>query len=228
MMLNNKILIIDDKPVSEDFSTINLLKTLNSDERILIDYFEDSNLLWKESKDGDDIELLMDFGKYSVIFIHDSYENPLVNEGLKAILIEKLSITSLVVLFSGSRDESEVPIKKVYDKQISKEALCYELLRRQYYKNFKNFINGFLLTEEYQIKYLYNSYINPLKDKAYVLLEMVRIDLEESVKFATESEEFKKLLILYDYKDLDEIIERFSQMDDDEFIEKLEDLIETN
>jgi hypothetical protein len=227
-MTLNKIIILDDKAPSEDFSTSQLLSNLTVGERLLVEYYESTETLWIESNKEDDIVLMKDFSNYPFIFIHDSFENSIIRDGLKAVLFEKLTKTSKVVLFSGSRTESELPVERIYDDQISKDTFCYEILRRQYFNNFKNFINSYLLSGQYQIKYLYNPYVNPKKDKAYALFEIIKTDLEESIQNAIESNSFNELLSLYGYIKTSDILKRFSKMNDDEFIENLEDFIETN
>jgi hypothetical protein len=227
-MTLNKIIILDDKAPSEDFSTSQLLSNLTVGERLLVEYYESTETLWIESNKEDDIVLMKDFSNYPFIFIHDSFENSIIRDGLKAVLFEKLTKTSKVVLFSWIRTESELPVERIYDDQISKDTFCYEILRRQYFNNFKNFINSYLLSGQYQIKYLYNPYVNPKKDKAYALFEIIKTDLEESIQNAIESNSFNELLSLYGYIKTSDILKRFSKMNDDEFIENLEDFIETN
>lgn len=227
-MTLNKIIILDDKEPSEDFSTSQLLSNLTVGELLLVEYYESTETLWLESNTEDDIVLMKDFSNYPFIFIHDSFENPIIRDGLKAVLFEKLTKTSKVVLFSGSTTESELPVERIYDDQISKDTFCYEILRRQYFNNFKNFIDSYLVSGQYQIKYLYNPYVNPKKDKAYALFEIIKTDLEESIQNAIESISFNELLTLYGYIKTSEILSRFSKMNDDEFIENLEDFIETN
>ena len=139
-MMSDKILILDDKGQSEDFNTAKALSQLTVSERQLVDYFETAETLWVESDNGDDIDLMKDFSNYAFIFLHDSFDNPLVKDGLKVILFEKLSKTSKIVLFSGSRMECEIPIERIYDEQISKDTLCYEILRRQYFNNFQRIL----------------------------------------------------------------------------------------
>lgn len=225
-MTLDKVLILDDKLSTENFSTMQAISLLDEKRRNLVDYYDETVSLWSESTDGDDIVLLQDFSRYPFIFIHDSFENPLVKDGLKAILFEKLNKTSKVVLFSGSRSESETPIEKIYDEKIS-GAVCYEILRRQYFNNLKNFIDSYLLTNKYDIRYLYNQYLQPRREMAYLLLEKIKTALEESIQTAIESDSFRDLLSLFGY-DSDATAHRFSMMTDDDFIETLEDLIEEN
>ena len=226
-MTKNKILIIDDKAAGEDFSTLQILSQLTVEEGSRIDYYENTQLLWVEN-DKEDITFLKDFSNYSFIFIHDSLNDPLFNDGLKAMTIEKLSKISKVVLFSGSIAESSFPVEAIYDEQISKNASCYEILRRQYFCNFKNFIDSYFVSGQFQIKYLYNPYIKPKKDKAYLLLEVIKTNLEESIQAAVDSDSFNELLSLLGYKNSPDISCRFLKMSDDEFIENLEDSIENN
>lgn len=227
-MTLDKILILDDKAPTEDFSTSQALSKLAVVDRPLVDYYENTETLWVESNNGDDIDLIKDFSNYPFIFIHDSFENPLVRDGLKAVLFEKLTKTSKIVLFSGSRTESESPVERIYDEQISKNTSCYEILRRQYFNNLKNFIDSFSVAGQYQIKYLYNPYIKPKRDKAFTLLQTIKFNLEKSIQVAIESNSFDELLSLYGYKNTSEFSNRFLKMTDDEFIENLEDFIENN
>ena len=227
-MTLNKILILDDKAIDEDFSSFRLLSNLTTENRSLVEYYESTEKLWTESENGDDIELLKNFSLYPFIFIHDSFENPLVRDGLKVILFEKLNITSKVVLFSGNLRESEIPVENIYDEKISKDTTCFEILRRQYFNNFNNFIDSYLVLGEYQIKYLYNTYISPKKDKALALFDKIKISLEISIQHAIESKYFIELLSLYGYTDNAANSKRFLNMNDDEFIETLEDFIENN
>jgi hypothetical protein len=224
----DKILILDDKAWDEDFSTSQLLTKLTDNERLFVDYYESTETIWVESKNADDIILMKDFSNYPFIFIHDSFDNSIIRDGLEAVLFEKLNQTSRVVLFSGSRTESEFPIEKIYDDQISKDTFCYEILRRQFFNNLKTFIESYLILGEYQIKYLYNPYLNPKKDKAYALFEIIITDLEESIQKAIESDSFNELLSLFRYENVTEIANRLLKMTDDEFIETLEDFIENN
>ena len=60
------------------------------------------------------------------------------------------------------------------------------------------------------------------------MFEIIKTDLEESIHNAIESNSFNELLTLYGYIKSPEILSRFSKMNDDEFIENLEDFIETN
>jgi hypothetical protein len=225
-MTLDKILILDDKSTREDFSSMQVLLSLSDMQRCVVDYYEVTDSLWIESTDGDDIVLLRDFSIYAFIFIHDSFENSLVKDGLKAILFEKLTLTSQVILFSGSRRENESPVKRIYDEKISK-AVCFEILRRQYFSNLKNFIDSYLLNGKYHIKYLYNPHLLPKKEKAYLLFDKIKIALEESIQFAVDSDSFSELLTLYGYDSV-AAVHRFSLMTEDVFIEKLEDLIEGN
>ena len=59
-------------------------------------------------------------------------------------------------------------------------------------------------------------------------LKLLKPNLEESIQNAIESNSFNELLSLYGYMKTSEILSRFSKMNDDEFIENLEDFIETN
>jgi hypothetical protein len=227
-MTLDKIIIIDDKSISQSHSSIELVSKIDEIKSQFIEYYESTIELWSQNASEDDIILLKDFSVNPFIFIHDSFDNPLVQDGLQSDLIGKLSKTSNVVLFSGCKQESSMPLEKIIDESDSKKIRFYEIKREQYFNNLKNFIDSFLISGQYQIKYLYNPYLNPKKDKAYSLLEIIKTDLEESIQSAIESNSFNELLSLYEYKNTSEISSRFLKMTDDEFVENLEDFIENN
>lgn len=227
-MTLDKIIIIDDKSIGQSFSSIEVISSLDETISVYIEYYESTTDLWLQNESEDDLKLLKDFSSYPFVFIHDSFDNPLVQDGLKPVLLEKLEKTSKVVLFSGSRGESNFPVERVFDESISKYSKCYEVNRHQYFNNLKNFIESYLVTGNYHIKYLYNPYINPKKDMAYSLLEFIKTDLEESIQNAVESNSFNELLSLYNNNNTTEIVKRFLKMTDDQFIEDLEDFIENN
>lgn len=226
--MSDRILILDDKPLKEDFSSLRILSSLNEQQRELIDYYENTEVLWLEADIGDDIVLMKDFSPYPFVFIHDSFDDRLVKDGLKAVIIEKLSVTSNVVLFSGSKNENSSPVRILFDKGISTSSGCYEILRRQYYYNLSRFLDSYILTGKFDIVYLYNEYVNPKKDLGYGLLKKIISELEFSTSRAVNSDSFRALLTLYGYAGIDLIINRFASMNDDDFIENLEDLIESN
>lgn len=226
-MMLDKILILDDKLENQDYSSFQALSLLSEEQRKYIEYFEETLSLWCPIDNGDDVKLLKDFSCYKFILIHYSFNDPIIGEELMGSLINKLSETSRVVLFSGNRLESEIPIEKRFDEKESKHS-HFEIRRVQYFNNLNNFIDSFLLNKVFQIRYLYNPYINPKKDKAYKLLEIIKINLEESIQSAIESDSFNELLSLFGYEKNSEISNRFSKMTDDDFIENIEDLIENN
>jgi hypothetical protein len=184
--------------------------------------------LWAQNEHGDDLILLKDFKAYPFVFIHDSFDNPLIQDGLKPILIEKLSKTSKVVLFSGGKAESNFPIEKIYDEDISKYSKYFEVRRDQYFHNLNNFLDSYIVSGNYEIKYLYNPFINPKKDKGYKLLDLIKLALEDSVQNAVDSNSFDALLTLFKCENRQKIKDRFLRMTDDEFVENLEDYIENN
>jgi len=227
-MTLNKIIIIDDKALGQSHSSIEAISRLDNIRSGYLEYHDSTINLWAQNELEDDIKLLKDFSAYPFVLIHDSFNNPLIQDGLKPVLIEKLSKTTKVVLFSGGKAESDSPNEKVFDESISQHSKYFEIRREQYFNNLKNFIDSYIVNGSYQLKYLYNSYINPKKEKAYTLLENIKAALEESILSAVESNSFNELLSLYGYIMTLEISKRFMSMTDDEFIETLEDFIENN
>jgi hypothetical protein len=227
-MTLDKIIIIDDKALGQSHSSIEAISRLDKIRSGYLEYYESTIDLWAQNELGDDLKLLKDFSAYPYVFIHDSFDNPLIQDGLKSVLIEKLSATSRVVLFSGGKIESNSPVEKVFDDCISPNSKYFEVRRDQYFNNLKSFIDSYILNRSYQIKYLYNPTINPKKEKAYALLDNIKTALEDSISSAIESDSFNELLSLYDNENNTKLTNRFLQMNDDEFIENLEDFVENN
>jgi hypothetical protein len=225
--MQNRLLILDDKELNQDYSSKKAISLLDEHKKSKIDFYDSPVSLWVEKENGDNIELVQDFSLYRFIFIHYSFNDPILDGGLMQILIDVLSETSKVVLFSGERQEHEIPQEKLFSESESQYSY-FEIRRSQYFYNLENFIDSYLTFGQYQIKYLYNPYINPKKDKAYALFEIIKADLEESIHNAIESNSFNELLTLYGYINTSENLSRFLKMTDDEFIETLEDFIETN
>ncbi|MFC6998095.1 hypothetical protein [Rufibacter roseus] len=227
-MISDKILIVDDKASSEDYSTYSVLETLSPIQKERVEYHADTRGLWKAADNEDEVVLLTDFKKFSYIFIHDSFNDPLLPDGLLPVLINELSSTSKVVLFSGSKPESNIPLYNKLDSSIATDIFHYEVLRRQYHSNFSSFIDSFFMFGEFRITYLYNSDISPYKDRGYELLNDIMEKLESSTIEAVYSKSFRDLLTLYNYEDIESVSRRFEVMSVDEIIETLEDLVENN
>ena len=221
-MTSDRILIIDDKGSDEKDSSGSAIRQLSKDQKALVAYHRNSEGLWEEK--GDDVRLLVDFSGYPFIFIHDSYDNPIILGGLKEVLIEKLSPTSTVVLLSGTKPENSDPVKAEID------GLCwYEVRRVQYLDNLSRFIDSKAVFGSFQLKYLYDRYRDPKKDKCIILSDDIRVHLEESVYKAARSEPFLQLLTLLGHEDhVKRISERFSKLTDEEFLRSLEELIENS
>src|SRR6202000_2456314 len=102
---------------------------------------------------GDDVLLNKDFSPYGYIFIHDSYDDPIIEGGLKEVLIEKLSATSTVIFFSGTKKESSTANKVLADD--IEGLFWYEVLQSQYFDCLPNFVKSRSIFGEYRIEYLY-------------------------------------------------------------------------
>lgn len=220
-MMADKILIVDDKPDTEQRSTERILCSLKEEQRSLVIHVRDIAGCWKDN--GDDVVLLRDFTLFSYVFIHDSFDDPIIIGGLKELLIRKLMATSHVVLFSGEKDESAVP--RMGRSLSEGNIFWYELRRDQYVKNLGRFIESSFFFGEYKVKYLYDRYSSPLRDKAEDLIIKLRGLLEDSVLAAARSAAFRDLLDLLGYSEAEKIIARFSIMSDGEFSSALENLI---
>ncbi|OKL39974.1 hypothetical protein [Pontibacter flavimaris] len=227
-MMLDRIIIVDDKASSEDYSTYSVLDLLNPEQKERVEYHSDTKYLWKAADNEDEVVLLSSFKNFSYIFIHDSFNDPLLPDGLLPVLIKELSSTSKVVLFSGSKPDSSTPLRTQVDPSIATDIFYYEVLRRQYYTNLSSFIDSFFMFGEFRIKYLYNSDIPPFKDRGYELLHDIMDKLESSTTEAVYSKSFRDLLTLYNYDDIESVSKRFEAMSLDEIIEALEDLVENS
>lgn len=226
-MMLNKILILDDKADYEDFSTTRMITLLNEEQKLLIDYYRDSVALWSVVENGDDVQLIKDFNLYEYVFIHDSFDSPLIDGGLMPVLIKKLSLTSNVVLFSGGKQESNIPKKNFVDESIELGVWYYEILRRQYFNNLPNFLNSWIFMGSWDIKYLYDQYRNPKRERCYELFDQFKVKFEESHLSAIDSKPFQDLFALLGENNIDSIRQRYISLSDDEIIENMEDLIES-
>jgi len=162
------------------------------------------------------------------IFIHESFPKLLPHEGLKAVLFEKLSSTSRIVLFSGAIRESATPIEIIYDKY-SSNYKCFKILRRQYFKNLQNFLESFLFLGVFQIQYLYNS-DTPKEVTIKELYKKIIILLDKSTESAVISTSFIELLKLKDYKDkeIEVAVAKFSLLPEMEVRQKIDKLLDYN
>jgi len=221
-MKADKVLIIDDKLKTEKHNSENAIAQLNDHQRSLIDHFRDVTGFWEQR--DDDVLLHIDFSPYRFIFIHDSYNEPIIQGGLKEVLIQKLSATSTVILFSGTKRESPIG-QKIFAEDIE-DVFWYELRRSQYFDRLPKFMDSVAIFGDYKIEYLYNRYSDPKKDKGQELADKVRSLLEVSSQRAAYSETFVQLLQLFGHQYNESILERFSNLSDDRFLSALDRLIQ--
>jgi len=221
-MRADKILIIDDKSKTEKYSSENAIDQLNDYQRSLVDHYRNATGFWMQQ--DDDVLLNKDFSCYRYIFIHDSYDEPIIQGGLKEVLIQKLSVTSTVVLFSGTKKES-ITGQKVFADDIE-EVFWYELRRSQYFDGLSRFIESLVVFGDYKIEYLYNRYSDPKKDRGQELANEVRSHLEVSSQEAAHSNALVQLLQLFGYQDNESILERFSKLSDERFLSALDRLLQ--
>ncbi|CAN5548938.1 hypothetical protein BH11BAC2_BH11BAC2_06250 [soil metagenome] len=222
MKFSDRIIIIDDKAHSEDLNTFKLLTELSHEQRPFIDYEFAISDFWRIEANGERILLLKDFSQYEYVFIHDSFKDPIIEERVKPLVAEKISKTSTVVFFSGSKKDSGIPIKLKFDEKLFPDLNVYEILRRNYYKGLANFIDSKIVLGNYDLKYLYNPALNPFRAKAVLLLEKIRIKMEVSLDTAVLSEELKELLLMkYSIEQVPDILTRFRGMGDDAFLEAI-------
>ena len=220
-MRSDKLLIIDDKALTYKDNSQSAIGRLTPDQQKCVEFYREINHFWAAS--GDDVLLIKDFSSFAYIFIHDSFNEPIIQGGLMEVLIEKLWPAPRVVLYSGSKDESARP-KKV-DSELTPGVSWYEIRRSQYIENLARFIDSAAVFGEYRIKYLYDRYGNPKMDKAQDLFSEVRRLLELSSGAAVASPAFDELLRLRGYTPTKEILARFADMTPEEFVQRIEKLI---
>jgi hypothetical protein len=222
-MKPDKILIIDDRSTPTSYNPEDEINNLDEKYRSLIVLHKDKNTgnLWLEEQD--DVQLTQDFSAYSFIFMHDSHNDPLMQIGLKLILIQKLSATSTVVLFSGGKKEYNRPPEAKTSSDIPGTS-WYELKREQFFDNLSKFMESFGIFGEYRLNYLYDRYSAPKTDMKTILAGQIRDHLENSLSEAIHSKEFQELLKLSDYSDIEHIKTRLSQGSEDAFTSALDQL----
>lgn len=224
--ITDRILILDDKPLHEDLSTFELISRLNSEQRSFIDHYSTVKNLWSVETNRERITLLADFSKYSHVFIHDSFDEITFDDVIKPLVLEQISKATTVVLFSGSKQDSGMPLKIEFDNQIFPGVYVYEILRRNYHKGFENFLNSKILLGAFDLRYLYNSELSPRRAKARHLFETIRRRMENSLETAINSKEFRELLLLnHEENQIPSILENCSKMNDDEYLEAIEQYI---
>jgi hypothetical protein len=217
-MKSDKLLIIDNKAGAERESSENVIAQLDESDRSLINHFRDITGFWEE--DGDDVKINVDISCYTYIFIHDSYDDPIIQGGLKELLIKRMSLTSTVVLFSGTKRESPTP------QQLCHEDICwYELRRSQYFMNLPRFMESRSILGTYQIEYLYDSSKDPKTDKGQMLADEISDLLEISPQKAAGSAAFIELIKLFGGQYDEKVYERFANMSEDSFLSTIDRLI---
>ncbi len=221
-MKADKILIIDDRPSSAPHNPEDEINNLDEKYRSLIVLHKDRNTrsLWLE--DQEDVRLLQDFSVYSFVFIHDSHNDPLLQTGLKLILIQRLSVTSTVILFSGGKEECSRPEPKT-SSDIPGTS-WYELKREQFFDNLSKFMESVSIFDEYRLNYLYDRYSTPRADLKNILAGRIRDHLENSLSEAIHSKEFQELLKLSHYSDIETIQAKLSQGSEEAFALALDQL----
>lgn len=224
--MTKKILVIDDKNANEDFSMMKAVNNLTTDESKLVDFSVSPKLFWTFNGEYE-IKLLTDFKNYFAVFIHDSHEDALINEQVKPLVITEINKTCEVIFFSGAKPEISRPNKQVFDKNISLDSLYHEINRKQLFLNFQQFIQTEIRLGNYDLRVLYDSSFNPQRSKANSLWDAVKVKLEVSLVYAVESKEYDELLNLFKIGSKKaQVINNCLTLDDDEFIDLNETLIE--
>lgn len=222
-----RVLIIDDKDSSETHSSTELISTLSTDQRSLVHLETTVKSLWNLNENRDQI-LSLDFdpSKYNYIFLHQSINDPILNN--PDLLINRLPKSCLLILFSGGRSESlTCSSDNGYNHSWTEIGKHYEIRRSIYFNNLPKFLDSYLELGEFMVQALYDSNFNPSKERALVLVNEIMVLLEDSVQNAINSKEFDELLSFCGYSangEKEKIKANYLTFDDGEFIEAIEDL----
>lgn len=222
-----RVLIIDDKDGSGNQSSIELITTLSAKQRSLVHLETSVKNLWRLNEDRDQIlSMYFDTKNYHYIFLHQSYDDPILNN--PGLLIDHLPKSCLLTLFSGQRSESLTHRSDDgYQHSWAEIGKYYEIRRSIYFNNLSKFLNSYIELGEFMVQALYDSNFNPTKERAFVLMNKIKVLLEDSLQNATNSKEFDELLSLCGYSancEKEKIKANYLAFDDVEFIEAIEDL----
>lgn len=220
-MMSNKLLIIDDKPSQEKESSEIVFGNLTETQRSRIDFSKTIEGLWLQ--EDVKIQLIKDFSPYSYIFIHDSYDHPLIDSDMIEVVVEGLWPTSRVVLYSGGREDArsgEEPGKVI-------EGISwFEIRRSLYAQNLACFIDSSFVFGSYDIKYLYQGG-DPRDDKANELYEEIRTLLEVSSSDVVGSASFAELLRLKKNEPTRDLLDKLAGIPRTELASRLENLMKS-
>ncbi|WP_442588891.1 hypothetical protein ACSBL2_22925 [Pedobacter sp. AW31-3R] len=215
-----KILIIDDKDHSVSESSTKLISKLEESHRKFLTLRADIEGLWGANEQGDDVILLHDFRQYEYVFIHDSFNEPLILASLKESFINQVSFQTQLVFFSGSRSRSRTP-KQERLRNINPDVSYYAINRSQYFENMNNFLDSAILGRQ-DIIHLYDK-SNPIRSVVQEeLKKAIMVDLEESIEKAARGVNMEKLLEFLKITDISGYVETFAKKDDIDFIRSLD------
>lgn len=200
------ILIIDDKKIEEQYSSIELVESLPLRIKELIVFRDSPEDLW-EYLDYNQDKLILKFPTqdYSFIFLHQSVKTPIL--GNPVLLLNEMSPDTNLVLFSGGRSsglgpkDNRLENSQKYDFEQSKFGnLHYEIKREYYVRNFHAFMEAALENGEYNIEYLYWEKRTVLIRELKNLKEKIKDLLEESNEIAINSKYFTRFYRIVKYK----------------------------
>jgi hypothetical protein len=222
-----RILIIDDKPETDSSSSEQMLIRLKKVQLELVELKKDIADLWVLNDSQDEIiPTSIDYSKYAYIFLHQSYDTPLLKD--PTILINVIPNATKLVLFSGERKESLTyeDNQGSYQYPQNENHKHYEIRRSVYLKNFGNFLNTFIDTHsnEFRIEALYNSNYSVRKQEGTVLFETIINELEVSNDNAVNSKQFTSFfeLVGYNNHQINTIKSNYQSMDYQNFYDTLE------
>ncbi len=228
MMQENikRIIIVDDKAEDQKYSSLSLMSRLTSDQIDLVNVIASTKDLWVfDAIKNEIVKLKINFERIDFLFIHQSFDNPVIDEPIKR-LMPLIPESAKIVLFSGGgrADLQLIDSEKLYDFTQNPIQMHYEIRRSIWYQNFPNFLNSFLQSGKFRIEALYDASFNVVKEKAVQIFIKLEDYLKSSEYALVNSKEFEDFFLMAGYatNEIDKIKINYLSMDYLEIYESLE------
>ena len=151
------ILLIDDKKEGLNRGEV-FTQDLSIEFQMLVDFHIDVNQLIKKLDEWS-VDVLFDPKKYAGVFLHHSYNDPLLNTSQLSDLRDKLKNLDLIIFSGGTETNPST-------KQVRRESLFGDFL--------KPAIDAYLKIKVFPTSFLFGGNINrfyPIIDEMYQVLE---------------------------------------------------------
>jgi len=177
MNIMEKLLFIDDKKIDGVCTGHKLMASLDADQRELVVFIHSTEDYFRKS--GEKFKLRRP-KRYKFVFVHDSFDEPMLESGDIKNLEEQLA--GKLIYFSGTKKDD-----------IKKRTLCRESL----YERFKGFLDISIKVGSYKIDALFRN--NYRCWYARDLLNAIRFHSGELVEKAISTSEFQDLYKIKNY-----------------------------